>query len=125
MHFAAPGRSSSAQHRPAWPPVPCGGWSDTQTTRLQTALLARALAQGGDAASGQREGHVGETAEGEGGGAGESAAASMVGCAARKRGEATMATMGLWILLMWAVQGMAVFAVVYAAARMAIRHERR
>ena len=36
-----------------------------------------------------------------------------------------MAAMGLWILLMWAVQGTAAFAIVYFAARMAIRHERR
>lgn len=36
-----------------------------------------------------------------------------------------MARMGLWILLMWTVQGTALFAIVYAAARMAIRHERR
>ncbi len=34
-------------------------------------------------------------------------------------------TMALWIVLMWAVQGTAIFAIVYVAARLAIRHERR
>lgn len=34
-------------------------------------------------------------------------------------------TIGIWILVMWAMQAAAVFAIVYAAARLAIRHERR
>lgn len=32
---------------------------------------------------------------------------------------------GVWIVGMWAAQATAVFAIVYVAARLAIRHERR
>jgi hypothetical protein len=35
------------------------------------------------------------------------------------------AMIGVWMLGMWAAQATALFAIVYLAARMAIRHERR
>lgn len=35
-----------------------------------------------------------------------------------------MAGVVLWMVLWWAVQGIALFAIVYVATRIAIRHER-
>lgn len=33
--------------------------------------------------------------------------------------------LSLWVLMTWAAQATAMFAIVYVAARLAIRHERR